>query len=312
MLAMKIFLYCDESDNTPLRKRLERHFGKTAIHQVEAKAICAGILASKKPDLLVFGGGMTQNFSKSLERKGNQAIRDYVHAGGCYLGICAGSYYAHATIDWLAGFAGAFEGFAEEEAALGLIEGAVARGPALIERDAPPACASGCVQVIDEEGVFHSAFYHAGPLSDLSACDPSNVAGVAFFTEMTEAPAIVEAYYGRGLVVASSPHIEYEEALLRQIVKNGRIVAPNGVSLQESAQAVLSRGLQNFCNNPKKMLRLSTILIEKVFERLETFVTLSKKETYGVRVADQLGTLPPFIHRQSTKLRRQTLPPELS
>lgn len=43
--------------------------------------------------LLVIGGGYDLGFIHALGDDGTKTIRDYVHNGGRYLGLCAGGYF---------------------------------------------------------------------------------------------------------------------------------------------------------------------------------------------------------------------------
>lgn len=43
--------------------------------------------------LLVFPGGADMGYCRVLNGAGNRRIRDFVHRGGSYLGLCAGGYY---------------------------------------------------------------------------------------------------------------------------------------------------------------------------------------------------------------------------
>ena len=54
-------------------------------------------------ELLVFPGGADLPYCKALNGEGNRLIGEYVRGGGAYLGLCAGAYYASATVDFEAG-----------------------------------------------------------------------------------------------------------------------------------------------------------------------------------------------------------------
>ncbi|GAA5967664.1 hypothetical protein JCM21900_006734 [Sporobolomyces salmonicolor] len=53
--------------------------------------------------LLVFPGGRDLPYLFDLSGKANRRIREWVHAGGRYLGICAGAYYACRAIEFEVG-----------------------------------------------------------------------------------------------------------------------------------------------------------------------------------------------------------------
>jgi putative intracellular protease/amidase len=51
-------------------------------------------------DVLIVPGGSSSEQGASLGRDGRQAVRDFVDAGGGYVGICAGANLATTTYDW--------------------------------------------------------------------------------------------------------------------------------------------------------------------------------------------------------------------
>lgn len=53
--------------------------------------------------ILVMPGGADRYYARILNGEGNQRIRTFVEQGGSYLGICAGSYYAGAAIEFSKG-----------------------------------------------------------------------------------------------------------------------------------------------------------------------------------------------------------------
>jgi glutamine amidotransferase-like uncharacterized protein len=66
--------------------------------RITADDIRAGAL--KNFDVLVQPGGGASNQAAALGTQGRQAIRDFVHAGGGYVGICAGAYLATTNYPW--------------------------------------------------------------------------------------------------------------------------------------------------------------------------------------------------------------------
>lgn len=47
-----------------------------------------------KAKVICFGGGYDLGFLSALGNEGIRLIREYVHSGGNYLGMCAGAYFA--------------------------------------------------------------------------------------------------------------------------------------------------------------------------------------------------------------------------
>jgi len=58
---------------------------------VRSREIAAGLLASSPPRALVVPGGFASRKAMSLSPAGLEAVREYVRAGGTYLGVCGGA-----------------------------------------------------------------------------------------------------------------------------------------------------------------------------------------------------------------------------
>lgn len=56
----------------------------------------------KKAQILIMPGGRDIFYHKAIGKQGCQAIREFVHNGGVYVGICAGAYFASSYIDFYA------------------------------------------------------------------------------------------------------------------------------------------------------------------------------------------------------------------
>jgi len=190
------------------------HFKLT---HVTAGDIRNGVL--KNYDVVIQGGGGSIAQAKSLEPAGRDAIREFVRAGGGYLGVCAGAYLAASDKDYQ----------------LGLINARV------IDREHWARGRGDVVLDFSKTGQQELKFpqekatvlYHQGPLlapdnkSDLPAYTP-----VALFeTEVAQkgAPhgvmqgttAMASATFGKGRVFVISPHPEQTpglDGLVRQAV----------------------------------------------------------------------------------------------
>lgn len=68
------------------------------VDRVKAADIRKGIL--DKYDVLIQPGGSGSGQARHLGPAGREHIRDYIAAGGGYIGICAGAYLASADYDW--------------------------------------------------------------------------------------------------------------------------------------------------------------------------------------------------------------------
>ncbi len=69
-----------------------------SVQRISSKGILAGKLS--RADLFIMPGGADLPYCKKLNGKGNRQIRDFVASGKCYIGICAGAYYACHNIDF--------------------------------------------------------------------------------------------------------------------------------------------------------------------------------------------------------------------
>ena len=79
----------------PRRERLE-------LEKTNAAAILAGDL-ERSCRLLVMPGGRDLPYCSALNGAGNERIRRFVRAGGSYLGVCAGAYYAACRVEFSTG-----------------------------------------------------------------------------------------------------------------------------------------------------------------------------------------------------------------
>ena len=73
-----------------------------SISTTTPKEIVAGVLRNKC-SLLVLPGGRDLPYHNDLSGCGNKEIRDFVHSGGGYLGLCAGGYYGANYIEFSKG-----------------------------------------------------------------------------------------------------------------------------------------------------------------------------------------------------------------
>ena len=68
------------------------------ISRITAAEIQGGKLA--EVDVLVHPGGSGGGQGKALGENGRKAVRDFVHQGGGYLGVCGGAYLATNDYEW--------------------------------------------------------------------------------------------------------------------------------------------------------------------------------------------------------------------
>ena len=72
------------------------------IKTISAKELKLG-LWTEDAALFIMPGGADIPYTRKLNGKGNQIIKNYLANGGKYLGICAGSYYGSSSIEFAAG-----------------------------------------------------------------------------------------------------------------------------------------------------------------------------------------------------------------
>ncbi len=200
----KVFLYQDYvHNNGVLHKRLCETYGPDNVRFCDADDIINGILDTSV-FLFVMPGGADLYYCEKLNGEGNTKIKAYVEQGGNYLGICAGAYYAAREIDWNKGeIAGSRElAFAD----------AKATGPVyefLEDNDINKSWQNIVDVTID--GEIYPALYDAGPIFE----------GPGFATYSSGQTAITKATIGKGIVILSSPHIEFRPAdLVKATYKN--------------------------------------------------------------------------------------------
>lgn len=68
------------------------------VRRIDGTDIRAGVLGQF--DVAIFSGGAGSGQAKALGETGSRQTRDFVQAGGGYVGICAGAYLATAGYDW--------------------------------------------------------------------------------------------------------------------------------------------------------------------------------------------------------------------
>jgi glutamine amidotransferase-like uncharacterized protein len=224
---MRVLLYQDYiHNNGVLHAALRGTFG--AAEFCDAADIANGALWDA--DLFVMPGGADLYYCEKLDGAGNAAIRQWVRDGGRYLGICAGAYYACATITWAAGTAQEITGPRE----LGFFPGA-ATGPVydFIE-DGDIGKSWDGVAPLAVDGRTRHEFYAGGPVfGDAEKYDGVRV--LARYATLPGAPAAaVACAVGRGRAVLCGPHPEYGLDSLGRTFYNHR--NPSAAWRQKTAQ----------------------------------------------------------------------------
>ena len=106
MKAKTIYLYCgpgvDPYSLHQLRDTLILAAPEYALECINSKTLFSKDWESDAA-LFVMPGGADRYYAQILDGEGNRRIRAFVEQGGSYLGICAGSYYAGASIEFAKG-----------------------------------------------------------------------------------------------------------------------------------------------------------------------------------------------------------------
>ncbi len=164
-----------------------------------ASMILEGCLETAK--LLIIPGGADLFVCEKLNGAGNHSIREFVVAGGSYLGTCAGAYYGCSSLDWNKGEIDGDRELAFSKAqAIGPVEEWVENSKSIYGGSWIKA-----VEVKTANGERFLSQYNGGPV--FSNDDKSDI--IATYSDLPNAPpAVIGGQYGQGKYILSSPHIE--------------------------------------------------------------------------------------------------------
>lgn len=213
---LKISVYSDEGAGAgALRNLIHSLKAEEALRDYEIVRLGKNGMADpawcSSTALLIFPGGRDIYYHRDLQGLPNQLIRDYVGAGGSYLGICAGAYYGCASISFEEG--NSLEIKAERE--LAFFKG-VARGPAYgtglfqygSEAGARVSYLKWC-RPDRFEGKEYCAYFNGG-CEFIDAEEDGNATVLARYSDMDRgAAAVVECRIGKGKAILCGVHPEY-------------------------------------------------------------------------------------------------------
>jgi predicted deacylase len=209
-----------------LERIFASHPGYVLCHLGPAE-IRAGVL--DQFHVVIFPGGSGSKEAAALTKEGCRMVRRFVESGGGYVGICAGAFLATAKYDWSLGLVNA-RTFTGRQYVPGEGEKSMwfhGTGTVQMELTAPGREILGDVPGIVELRYANGPIFSPAGREDLPEYVP-----LAFFrTEiakyepqkgtMVDTPAIIASAFGRGRVVAISPHPEASaqlESLVRRAV----------------------------------------------------------------------------------------------
>ena len=162
----------------------------------------------------ILPGGADIPYTKELNGLGNQKIKSYVANGGAFLGICAGSYYAGAVVDFAKNTPLEVQGERELAFFPGIVKGPIlAQYDYLSQKGARAAQLTWGASKGFEEGEQFTVFYNGGGYFE-EVAKFSNTSVLAYYDEEKKFPAIIECRIGRGIVILSGVHFEYDPILL--------------------------------------------------------------------------------------------------
>lgn len=199
MMASPILVYAGEGTGDPTRNGIEAFLSDRgfAWRAVAAPEVVPSVLA--RASAFYVPGGWAWPYVRDMPPSTKQALRAFVRDGGCYIGVCAGSYFAADVIRWQGRLV---------EYDLDLFLG-VAVGPI----DAIQPWKSWRLTPLELDGDSpvpareerHEALYWGGPAYHPHPRQP--VATLARYAVTGEAAAITFAY-GKGQVLLMGCHLE--------------------------------------------------------------------------------------------------------
>ncbi len=160
----------------------------------------------RSSSLLIVPGGRDCFYHSDLDGRGTDKIRAFVEAGGGYLGICAGAYFASGTIAFERG--GPLEVCGERSLRFfpGLAWGP-AYGPNQYSYENARGAKSATISTpLGDGGIY----FNGGCAFDAPAEDV-----IGRYLDLPGAPpAILQRQIGKGQVILSGVHLEYQRELL--------------------------------------------------------------------------------------------------
>jgi len=178
-------------------------------------------------DVLLVPGGSGRVKGEALGDEGKKAVREFVRLGGGYVGICGGAFLAAANLDYSLILLNANALTGQIEVPGGKTWPMTVRGRGTVQMELTDAGRS----LLGGPPGLANVYYTGGPiLSPAGRHDLPDCICVAWFrTEiyehevqrgtMVDTAAIAAARYGKGRVIAFSPHPEMSEGLDEMVVR---------------------------------------------------------------------------------------------
>ena len=186
-----------------------------AVQEIKADEINSGkiLMENCEQKILAFPGGADCFYQINLRGKGCDNIKKFVENDGTYLGVCGGSYFGTAKVEFALGLPEQVNQFRE----LGFFPG-IARGPAKgIFKYGDESGASAAKIKITSNGKIFYVYHNGGPTfvpfeddPEFKKADPrfKGYEVLATFSEVEDKPAIIKCNYGKGYAILSGVHFE--------------------------------------------------------------------------------------------------------
>lgn len=165
----------------------------------------------KDAALFLLPGGADLPYVQFLTPVGNLEIKNYIESGGSFLGICAGAYYASNFVCFAPGTE--LEVIGNRQ--LSFFPGTV-KGPCLKPYDYKTKSGAYAAEIkLTKDLSIIKVFYNGGGFF-VGSETIDGVENIATYTQdaAKNKAAIISLKYGKGLVVLSGVHLEYDPELL--------------------------------------------------------------------------------------------------
>jgi len=209
-------------------RNLDRVFSKTKsiLRRVGVADISDGVLGQF--DMVIFPGGSGSKQAAALGKEGKDTVKEFVEAGGGYVGICAGAFLAASNYSWSLAISN-HKTFCEtiDVSGIGRKSMWFRGGSAPVTMELTD---EGRTILGDFEGVFEVRYQNGPIMSPMGREGLGNFRSLAHFRSevskykpqegtMINTPAVIVGEYGNGRVLCISPHPESTDALNR-LVRN--------------------------------------------------------------------------------------------
>jgi len=211
----QIIVYVDQGvDGVSLKQLVKNLYQEVDLSEYIIRRMDAQMLktANWEPEtaLLIIPGGRDIYYHTALDGCGTDKIRRFVESGGCYLGLCAGAYFASNEIEFEKG--GRLQVCAKRS--LSFYPGK-AIGPAYGPNRYSIESQEGVeAALIAHKDVSCFVYYNGGCFFDADRSF-SHVTSLAIYKQLQdEPPAILSCQVERGLAILSGVHIEFSTQFL--------------------------------------------------------------------------------------------------